>query len=88
MTLAGFKLIDPQGVAVAGSQEVGMSLAHVPEVALALSGRYASVLRQRISDQPPPSLYSLSRGTAVRVFVAMPVIVASRVAGVVYLSRT
>lgn len=88
VTLAGFKLIDPQGVAVAGSQEVGMSLAHVPEVALALSGRYASVLRQRISDQPPPSLYSLSRGTAVRVFVAMPVIVASRVAGVVYLSRT
>lgn len=88
VTLAGFKLLDPRGVTVAGSQEVGMSLAHVPEVAQALAGRYASVLRQRISDQAPPSLYSLSRGTKVRVFVAMPVIVSERVAGVVYLSRT
>ena len=88
VTLAGFKLIDPQGVTIAGSQEVGLSLAHVPEVAQALAGRYDSVLRQRISDQPPPSLYSLSRGTKVRVFVAMPVVVAERVAGVVYMSRT
>jgi len=88
ITLAGFKLLDPRGVAIAGTQEVGLSLAHVPEVAEALRGQYASVLRQRISDQPPPSLYSISRGAKVRVFVALPVVVEGRVAGVVYLSRT
>ena len=88
ITLAGFKLLDPRGVVIASSQEVGQSLAHVPEVALALAGQYASVLRQRISDQPPPPLYSVSRGAKVRVFVALPVIVDGRVPGAVYLSRT
>ncbi|MGE0283173.1 MAG: ATP-binding protein [Rhizobiaceae bacterium] len=88
ITLAGFKLLDPRGVTIAGTQEVGLSLAHVPEVTEALRGQYASVLRQRISDQPPPSLYSISRGAKVRVFVALPVVVEGRVAGVVYLSRT
>ena len=63
-------------------------MAHVEEVREALAGRYASALRQRIPDQPPPPLYSVSRGTKVRVFVAMPVAVEGRVAGVVYLSRT
>ena len=58
------------------------------EVREALAGHYASVLRQRIPDQPPPPLYSVSRGTKVRVFVAMPVAVDGQVAGVVYLSRT
>lgn len=33
----------------------------------------ASALRQRVSDEPPPPLYSVSRGTHVRVFVALPV---------------
>ena len=37
---------------------------------------------------PPPPLYSVSRGTGVRVFVALPVVVDGRVAGAVYLSRT
>lgn len=88
ITLAGFKLLDPRGVVIAGTQEVGTSLAHVPEVTEALEGQYASVLRQRISDEPPPPLYSVSRGAKVRVFVALPVIVKGQVAGAVYLSRT
>lgn len=88
ITLAGFKLLDPRGVVIAGGKEVGLSLAAVPEVAAALDGRYASVLRQRISDEPPPPLYSVSRGAKVRVFVAMPVVVDGRVGGAVYLSRT
>lgn len=87
-TLAGFRLLDPKGVVIAGRDEVGLSLAHVEEVREALAGRYASVLRQRIPDQPPPPLYSVSRGTKVRVFVAMPIAVDGHVAGVVYLSRT
>jgi signal transduction histidine kinase len=87
-TLAGFRLLDPRGVVIAGREEVGLSLGAVAEVRAALAGRYASALRLRISDEPPPSLYSVSRGTKVRVFVAMPVAVDSKVAGAVYLSRT
>jgi two-component system, OmpR family, sensor histidine kinase CreC len=88
VTLAGFRLLDPHGVVVAGRDEVGMSLAHIEEVEQALQGRYKAVLRTRISDAPPPPLYSVSRGTRIRVFTAMPVIVQDRVAGVVYASRT
>ena len=42
----------------------------------------------RISKHDQPSLYSISRGTGMRVFTAMPVIVRDQVAGVVYASRT
>ncbi|WP_287179209.1 ATP-binding protein [Mesorhizobium sp.] len=87
-TLAGFRLLDPKGVVIAGREEVGLSLGAVGEVRAALAGRYASALRQRVPNQPSPSLYSVSRGTRVRVFVAMPVAVDGKVAGVVYLSRT
>ena len=87
-TLAGFRLLDPHGVVIAGGDEVGQSLGGVEEVRTALSGAYASELRLRIPDQPPPPLYSVSRGTRVRVFVALPVELDGRVAGVVYLSRT
>ncbi|TPJ34849.1 HAMP domain-containing sensor histidine kinase [Mesorhizobium sp. B2-8-3] len=87
-TLAGFRLLDPRGVVIAGGDEVGQSLGEIEEVRTALSGAYASELRLRIPDQPTPPLYSVSRGTKVRVFVAMPVELDGRVAGVVYLSRT
>ncbi|WP_407067734.1 ATP-binding protein [Mesorhizobium sp. CU2] len=87
-TLAGFRLLDPHGVVIAGGGEVGQSLGAVEEVQRALTGVYASELRLRIPDQPTPPLYSVSRGTKVRVFVAMPVELDGRVAGVVYLSRT
>ncbi|MER8829737.1 ATP-binding protein [Mesorhizobium sp. M0938] len=87
-TLAGFRLLDAKGVVIAGREEVGLSLGAVAEVREALAGHYASALRLRISDEPPPSLYSVSRGTRVRVFVALPVAVDGKVAGVVYLSRT
>ncbi|TIT00385.1 ATP-binding protein [Mesorhizobium sp.] len=87
-TLAGFRLLDAKGVVIAGREEIGLSLGAVGEVRAALTGRYASALRLRISDEPPSSLYSVSRGTKVRVFVALPVAVDGKVAGVVYLSRT
>lgn len=87
-TLAGFRLLDPSGVVIAGGSEIGRSLADVEEVRIALTGRYASRLRSRIRDRPTPPLYSVSRGTMLRIFVAMPVVVDGRVAGVVYLSRT
>ncbi len=87
-TLAGFRVLDARGTVISGRQEAGLSLAHVPEVARAMSGHYASVIRVRISDQPPPPLYSISRGTRIRVFVAVPVAYEGRVGGVVYVSRT
>ncbi|TGU59857.1 two-component sensor histidine kinase, partial [Mesorhizobium sp. M00.F.Ca.ET.186.01.1.1] len=70
-TLAGFRLLDPHGVVIAGGGEVGLSLGQVAEVRQALAGSYASELRLRIPDQPVPPLYSVSRGTKVRVFVAL-----------------
>lgn len=87
-TLAGFRLLDPQGTVIGGSEEVGLSLAHVGEVQEALAGRYASVMRVRLTNRDPPPLYSISRGTSVRVFVAMPVELYGRVAGAIYMSRT
>ncbi len=88
VTLAGFRLLDPKGVVIAGRSEVGFRLAHVPEAAVALLGTVSSALRARVLDEPPPPIYSISRGTKVRVFLAMPVIVNGQVAGVVYASRT
>ncbi|SCM76339.1 Integral membrane sensor signal transduction histidine kinase (fragment) [uncultured Pleomorphomonas sp.] len=87
-TLAGFRILDADGMVVAGGDEVGQSLAALPEVAGALAGHYRSALRQRVSRHPVPALDSISRGTGVRVFVALPVAVDGRVAAVVYASRT
>ncbi len=88
VTLAGFRLLDPNGIVIAGREEIGLSLAHLEEVAEALQGRFSGTLRVRISKHDQPSLYSMSRGTGMRVFTAMPVIVRDQVAGVVYASRT
>ena len=88
VTLAGFRLLDPNGIVIAGREEVGLSLAHLEEVAEALQGRFAAVLRVRNSKHDQPAIYSISRGTGMRVFTAMPVIVRDQVAGVVYASRT
>ena len=87
-TLAGFRLLDPSGTVIAGGGDVGRSFAAVEEVRAALAGSYASVLRKRVTDRPAPPLYSVSRGTGVRVFVALPVVVDGRVGGAIYLSRT
>jgi two-component system sensor histidine kinase CreC len=88
VTLAGFRILDPHGVVIAGREEVGQSLAHIEEVATALNGQYRAALRTRVPDKPPPPIYSFSRGLGVHVFSAMPVIVDNRVAGVIYTSRT
>jgi signal transduction histidine kinase len=88
VTLAGFRLLDSHGVVIAGRDEIGLSLAHIEEVRQALQGRYSAVLRMRISNEPPPPLYSLSRGTSIRIFTAMPVIAQDHVVGVIYAYRT
>ena len=88
VTLAGFRILDPHGVVIAGRDEMGKSLAHIEEVATALTGKYGAALRIRIPDKSPPPIYSISRGVGVHVFSAMPVIVNDHVAGVIYTSRT
>ena len=89
VTLAGIRVVDYQGVVVASTGEwLGMSMTSSREINRSLQGESVSLLRQRISDQPPPPLASISRGTGVRVFVAMPIIQDDRVWGAVLLSRT
>ena len=89
-TLAGIRLLDRQGLIVGGTGEegLGQSLAALPEVTRALAGEPVSLLRQRAKG-PAPSAIALSRGSALRVFTALPVLVeGDRLAGVVLLSRT
>jgi signal transduction histidine kinase len=87
-TLAGVRIVDFHGIVVGGREEKGLSLAHVEEIRKALQGKYAAAIRQRISKHASPPLESLSRGTNIRVFVAMPIIRGARVLGAVYLSRS
>jgi signal transduction histidine kinase len=88
ITLSGIRLLDMNGTVIAGHEELGLSLADIPEVHRALEGHYAAAIRQRISDEAPPPLYSMSRGTYIRVFVAFPVLENRHLQGVIYLSRT
>ncbi len=68
--------------------ESGVSIASHEEIRRALRGEFVSVLRERTSDTKRPPLDSMSRGTKVRVFVAMPILVDGHVTGAVVLSRT
>jgi signal transduction histidine kinase len=87
-TLAGIRVLDFNGVVIAGRRETGLSFAHIVEVKEALQGQYHSVIRQRISDEPPPSITSISRGTGIRIFAVYPIISGDHLWGAVYLSRT
>ena len=87
-SLAGFRAIDPFGQVIGGSGEIGYTLGHIPEVQNALAGYPTTLLRKRVSDEPDPPVWSISRSTNFRVFVALPVIVDNHVIGAVYVSRT
>lgn len=87
-TLAGVRLLDFQGIITGGRDDIGKSLAHIPEVQEARAGRYSSAIRERIIHRPAPALASISRGTGIRVFVAYPITSENRLLGVVLLSRT
>lgn len=87
--LTGIRLLDTQGTVIASSQPaVGFSMAMLPEVKRALGGTYSAVLRERVSDEPDPTLGSLSRRGKRRVFSAQPVWNDGKVVGVVTQSRT
>jgi signal transduction histidine kinase len=89
VTLAGIRVVDRQGIVVGSSRgEIGWSLWARDEVRQALAGAPVSRLRARLSDERPPPLHSLSRGTRVRVFVALPIFAGGEVRAAVMLSRT
>jgi signal transduction histidine kinase len=89
LNLSGVRVLDADGCVVATTGgELGACLDELPEVCAALQGSYAAVMRERISDQPPPPLESISRRGGVRVFTATPVLLFGRVIGAVWISRT
>ncbi len=89
ITLCGIRIVDSKGVVVSSSgSELGLSLSNRLEIRRALQGYYSSVLRRRISDEPPPPYSSLSRKGWLRVLVVMPVIHKQQVVGAVLLSRS
>jgi signal transduction histidine kinase len=87
--LSGMRVLDAQGCVVGSSRaQEGECLGELPEVKAALAGRYASVLRARVSDEPAPAFGELRRRGKVRVFTALPVYADGRVIAVVRASRT
>lgn len=87
--LSGVQVVDAAGCVVAATNDwLGGCVAGAPEVSAALAGRYAAVLRDRLSDEPPPPLDSISRRGAVRVYAVVPVFENGRVLGAVRMSRT
>lgn len=86
VTLAGVRVLDRNGVAVASTGEtpvVGMSFAEQSEVRRVLRGEPVSVLRARTVSQG-----FWDNGGAARVFTALPVLDEQRVVGAVVAWRT
>jgi signal transduction histidine kinase len=87
--LSGVRVLDEHGCVLAASRgAVGYCLADLAEVAPALAGRYAAVVRPRESDEPAPPVASVRRRGRLRVFTAIPVFSDGRVVAVVRMSRT
>lgn len=89
VTLAGLRVVDPQGVIVATTgSDLGRSMLNHEEARRALTGEYVSLMRTRGTQTQLPPLDSISRGTRIRVFVAVPIVRGDRVLGAVTLVRT
>lgn len=89
VNLSGARVLDTRGVVIATTGgQLGEDLSKRPEVAQALTGTYFAIARQRISDEPPPPLGSISRRGRLRLFTATPIFSDGQVVGVVRMSRT
>ena len=88
-TLAGFRVVDSEGVVVAASNgALGGSLADEVEVVDAIrNGASAVWTRDRVPARAA-ALSSASRRAPVRMFVAEPIVVQGAVVGAVVVSRT
>lgn len=88
VTLAAIRIVDPRGVVVATTgADLGRSLAGQDEVGRALLGQAASVMRQR-EHKATWVPDGISRGSMLRVHVALPVLDGDRVLGAVLAVRT
>ena len=82
---ASVRVTDANGVVVATTDtDLGQSISHSGEVALALAGRDNSRLRRREPEQDPPPI---GRGAAILIFVANPILLNGQLVGTVVLSR-
>ena len=90
MTLAGIRIVDAHGIVVASTAnaDLGLDMVRQEEVAEALQGAPVAMLRERAPLSGEVSWESISRTTALRVFVAVPVVADGRVLGAVLVSRT
>ncbi|MFT3922955.1 MAG: ATP-binding protein [Myxococcales bacterium] len=87
--LSAVRVLDARGCVVATTRsEAGQCMQALPEIRAALAGRYNAVLRERISDEPPPRFGDIRRRGKVRVFTALPIWSDGHVIGVVRASRT
>lgn len=87
--LSALRVLDARGCVIATTRsEDGACMDVLPEVHSALRGRYAAVLRERVSDEPPPPYGDVRRRGGVRVFTALPVFSNGKVIAVVRASRT
>ncbi len=87
-TLAAIRILDGQGTALLGRDDVTLSFRHVPEVREAMAGRTATVLRRRQDYEPRYWLEFLSRASAIRVHYVRPVMLRGEVIGILMLSRS
>ena len=88
VTLAAIRIVDPRGVVVATTgADLGRSIANQDEVGRALLGQPTSVMRQR-EQQASWVSGGISRGSMLRVDVALPVLDGDRVLGAVLAVRT
>ena len=88
VTLSGIKVLDYQGLVVAGAHDKGLSFAQVEEFQAAKQGRPVSFLRARRMSDTSVALGSVSRNANINVFVALPITLQNRLIGVVWLNRT
>ncbi len=71
VSLAGVRIVDTQGIVIAGRDERGLSLTAVPEIYDALKGKSQSLLRAR-EGEARYALEWISRASGVRTFRAEP----------------
>lgn len=86
-TLASIQLLDRSGTLLNG-YGAGGSLARVPEVAAALRGEPATVLRRNASYRQVYPLEWLSRAPGIRLHHARPIRVGGTVVGAILVSRS
>ena len=89
-TLSSIRVLDHRGTIVASTAEnVGRSVAHLPEVERALRGEIVSLLREKEEfAEGQRGFNAFERSSGIRVHVAAPIILDNRVVGGVLLGRT